>query len=159
MTHPLVVESMKKAALAWLEVPGRRTVAAWLIWHGDAAFVVHGGGEQPIPGLAEAETCQVVVRSGDNGSRIASWPASVSRVEPGTEEWAEVVPQMLGKRLNLHDPNGAEDRWATGSVVSRLAPAGDPEPLPDGSLAEAPPATPATTTTRIPRTFHRKPRR
>lgn len=158
--HPLIAEAMRKAALAWLEVPGERAVAAWLMWHDDAAYVVHGGGEQPVPGLAEAQECRVIVRSGDNAARIVGWPASVGTVEPGSDEWASVVPQLLGKRLNLHEPNDAEDRWATGSIVSRLTPAADPDPdLPTESLAEPPPPTPATTAARVPFTLHRKPRR
>ena len=157
--HPLIGEAMRKAALAWLEVPGQRAVAAWIVWHEGAGYVVHGGGEQPLSGLADADRCRVVVRSGDNGARIVGWPAAVSRVAPGTEEWATVVPQLLGKRLNLPEPNSAEERWATGSTVSRLAPDGDPEEqLPAGSLAEAPPPTPAATEARVPFTLHRRPR-
>jgi hypothetical protein len=156
----LILEAMRKAALIWLEVPGHRAVAAWTVWHGDAAYVVHGGGEQPVPGLAEAATCRVVVRSADNGARIVGWPAAVARVEPGSDEWSVVVAQLLGKRLNLPDPNGAEERWATGSVVSRLSPAGDPDAsLPDGSLAEPPPPTPAATQATVPFTLHRRPKR
>jgi len=158
--HPLVTEAMRKAALAWLEVPGQRAVAAWLTWHDGAAYVVHGGEEQPLPGLAGADRCRVAVRSADNGARILTWTATVTRVEPGSEEWAAVVPQLLGKRLNLHDPNGAEERWASGSTVSRLSPQGDPdEQLPDASLAEPPAQSPATSSARVPRTLHRKPRR
>lgn len=157
--HPLVSEAMRKAALAWLEVPGERAVAAWIIWRDDALYVVHGGDEQPLPGLAGADRCQVTVRSGDNGARILGWAATVSRVEPASEEWATVVPQLLGKRLNLPEPNEAEQRWAAGSTVSRLAPAGGPDAaLPDSSLAAQPALTPATTSARVPRTLHRKPK-
>lgn len=157
-THPLIAEAMRKAPLAWLEVPGRRPVAAWLCWHEDAAYVVHGGGEQPLPGLAETDRCGVSVR-GDNGGRIVDWTAAVSRVEPGSEEWATVVPLLLGKRLNLPEPNSAEQRWSDTSTVSRLRPVGAPgDQLPDASLAEPPATSPATTEARVPRTLHRKPR-
>ena len=158
--HALVAEAMRKAALAWLEVPGERPRAAWIIWHEDALYVVHGGGEQPLPGLADASSCQVTIRSGDNAARIVGWPAVVTRVEPGSEEWATVVPLLLGKRLNLPEPNTAEERWASGSTVSRLAPDGQPDAaLPDGSLAEPPAPSPATTQATVPFTLHRKPRR
>jgi hypothetical protein len=157
--HPLVAESMRKAALAWLTVPGERAIAAWVLWHGDALYVVHGGGEQPLPGLDTVTSCQVTVRSGDNGARIVGWQAWVSRVQPGGEEWGTVVPLLLGKRLNLPEPNGAEERWATGSTVSRLTPASRPDAtLPDGSLAESPALTPATTPAKVPYTLHRTPR-
>jgi hypothetical protein len=155
--HPLIAEAMRKAALIWLEVPGRRPVAAWTTWQDDAAYVVHGEGEQPIPGLADAGGCRVLVRSADNGARIVAWPATVSRVEPGSETWATVVPTLLGKRLNLPDPNGAEQRWSVAAVVSRLAPAGEPEAdLPTASLAEPPAETPASTQTTVPFTLHRR---
>jgi len=158
--HPLVAEAMRKAALIWLEIPGQAPVAAWTVWHADAAYVVHGGGEQPIPGLSEAESCHVLVRSADNGARIVGWPAKVSPVEPGSDEWAAAVPQLLGKRLNLPEPNSAEERWSAESRVSRLAPAGAPDAtLPDSSLAEPPVPTPGTTPARVPRTMHRTPRR
>jgi hypothetical protein len=156
--HPLIGEAMKKAALIWIGAPGSRPVAAWTVWHEGAAYVVHGGGEQPIPGLVDAASCDVLVRSGENHARIASYPAAASRVEPGSEEWATVVPLLLAKRLNLPDPAGAEDRWAADSVVTRLTPTGAPGPHPDGSLAEPPIDTPATTKTTVPFTIHKKPR-
>jgi hypothetical protein len=120
--------------------------------------VVHDGGEQPLPGLAGAAACRVVVRSNDNGARIVAWRASVTRVEPGTDGWREAVPLLLAKRLNLPDPAGAEERWATGSVVSRLTPAGGPDAgLPDTSLAEPPAPSPATTRATVPFVLHRRP--
>ncbi len=158
--HALVAEAMRKAALAWLEVPGERPMAAWIIWHEDALYVVHGGGEQPLPGLADA-----TLVPGDRPLRRQrradrGLAGRVSRVEPGSEEWATVVPLLLGKRLNLPEPNSAEERWASGSTVSRLAPDGPPDAaLPDGSLAEPPALSPATTQATVPFTLHRKPRR
>lgn len=151
--HPLVVEAMKKAAVAWIGVAGHRPVAAWLVWLDGAAYVVHGGGEQAVPGLATTDTCTVTAR-GDNGARIVTWPAAVTQVEPGSERWTQVVPQLVAKRLNLLDPGSAPDRWARESVVSRLSPAGDPveagDSLPDGSLAAPPPESPAATPARRP---------
>jgi hypothetical protein len=157
--HPLVAEAMRKTAMIWIEVPGQRARAAWAIWHDGAAYLVHGGGEQPMPGLAEAAEATVVARSGDQGARVAGFPAAVAAVDPASEEWSVVAPLLLAKRLNLPDPANAEQRWATGSVVSRLVPAGGPEPVPEGSLAESPAPTPAATQTTVPRTFHKKPRR
>ncbi|MCW2503234.1 MAG: hypothetical protein JWO79_1518 [Actinomycetia bacterium] len=157
--HPLVAEAMRKAALIWIEVPGERARAAWTVWHDGAAYVVHGGGEQPVPGLGEATQARIVVRSGDNGSRVAAFQAAVSPVDPAGEEWSVTVPLLLAKRLNLPSPGDAEQRWATSSGVSRLVPVGDPEEPSSGSLAEPPPPSPATTPAPIPRTLHRKPRR
>jgi hypothetical protein len=143
----LVVEATRKAGVVWLAVPGRpRAVGAWFVWHegeyGPAAYVVTGAGEQEIPGLAQAPECAVSVPSADKGGRIATWTAAVRRVEPGSEEWAAIVPGMLGKRLNLPDQQAAEQRWASGCAVLRLAPTGvlteAGATLPDGSLAQAP---------------------
>jgi hypothetical protein len=157
--HPLVAEAMRKTGLIWVEVAGHRARAAWAIWHDGAAYLVHGGGEQPMPGLGEAPEATVVVRSGDNGARVAGFGVAVAAVDPAGEEWSVVVPLLLGKRLNLPDPVNAEGRWASESTVSRLVPIGDPEPVPAGSLAASPAASPATTQTTVPRTFHRKPPR
>jgi hypothetical protein len=112
-----------------------------------------------VPGLADAVRARVVVRSSDNGSRVAAFEAAVSAVDPAGQEWSVVVPLLLAKRLNLPSPGDAEQRWAESSVVSRLVPAGDPEIPSSGSLAEPPAPTPATTPAPIPRTLHRKPRR
>ncbi|GAA3393239.1 hypothetical protein [Cryptosporangium minutisporangium] len=157
--HPLVTEAMKKAAVGWLIVDERPATAAWLTWIDGAAYVVHGGSEQPIEGLAEADACRVSVR-GEHGGRILTWQAAVERVDPGTPTWDEVAPQLAQKRLNATDPVGAPVRWATTSRISRLVPAGDPveqgESLPDDAGAAPPRPTSATTPTPIPRTLHRR---
>ena len=160
---PLVVEATKKAGLVWLTVAGQRPAPAWLLWRDPAAYVVTGAGEQPVPGLAEAAECRVTVRSGDNGGRIVTWRARVDRVAPGGEEWGEVVPALVTARLNLRDAADAADRWATSGAVLRLTPTGElveaGGSLPSGSLAAAPPPSPARTPTRIPTTLHRRRRR
>jgi hypothetical protein len=157
--HPLVAESMKKAALVWVEIDGQAASPAWCVWHEDSAYVVSGPGEQPVPGLAQATACHVVVRSGDTLARIVRWPAEVSRVTPGTPNWEAVVPTLIGKRLSLADAENAATRWAAECTVSRLAPAGSPdemgEALPDHGHRATPPATPAATRTTVPYTLGR----
>lgn len=153
---PFVTEALRKAAIIWVQVPPGRAVAAWTVWHDGAAYVVSGEGEQPAPGLAEATACRVSVRSAENGARILTWDAAVSRVEPGSELWAQVAPLLLAKRLNLPDPVGAEQRWAESATISRLAPTGPADTdLPDGSLAEPPAPSSARTPTTVPFTLHR----
>lgn len=158
--HPLVVEAMRKAAVVWVAVAGGRPVGAWPVWYGDVAYLLGGGREQQLPGLEGAGSCVVTVRSTDNGARIVSWPAAVSRVDPGGAEWAEVLPLLLAKRLNLPDPDQAPARWAEESVLHRLAPSGDPTEagatLPGGRLGAPPPATPAATRTTVPYTVGRR---
>ena len=159
MAHPLIAEAMKKAAVGWLTVGARPATAAWLAWIDDAAYVVHGGSEQPVPGLADTRECAVSVR-GEHGGRIVTWPATAERVEPGSPTWDEVAPQLAQKRLNATDPVGAPVRWATEATISRLVPSGDPseagDSLPDDAGAAPPRPTSATTPTPIPRTLHRR---
>jgi hypothetical protein len=160
---PLVVEATKKAGLIWVTASGQRPAPAWLHWRDTCAYVVTGPGEQPLPGLAEAAECDVTVRSGDTGGRIVTWRARVDRVQPGGEEWQQVVPAMVTARLNLRDAAEAEARWAATAAVLRLTPTGElveaGGSLPTGSLAEPPPPSPARTPTRIPTTLHRRRRR
>jgi hypothetical protein len=157
----LVAEATKKSDLVWLSVPGQpRGAVVWHIWRGDAAYVVTGDGEQPAPGLADAGSCDVTVRSADKGGRIVTWRAAVSRVAPGTDAWREVVPSLLAERLNLTDARDAEQRWASSCTVLQLTPTGElPEAgatLPAGSLAAAPPPSSARTPTRVPFTLGRR---
>lgn len=158
---PLVAEATKKSDLVWLSVAGQpRAMAVWHFWHGDAAYVVTGEGEQPAPGLTSAPSCDVTVRSTDKGGRIVTWRAAVSRLVPDSETWREVVPGMLAARLNLPDAAVAEQRWAQRCTVLRLAPTGElteaGPTLPTGSLAAPPPPTPARTPTRVPFTLGRR---
>jgi hypothetical protein len=153
--HPLVDEAMKKAAVVWLGRPGQ---PVWCLWIDNALYVVHGPGEQPAPGL-DAATVDVTVR-GDHGGQILTWPASVSTVEPGSDEWGRVVPQLAGKRLNASGTaEQTAARWAAGCVVSRLSPVDGPvvagPDLPDDSGAAPPPPTPAARRPRNPFRLHR----
>ncbi len=196
--NPLVDEAMKKAAIAWLTIPGSPAgtggvagpstpagpdqaakmprwvargwaigaadkagpaTAVWCLWIDGALYVVSGTGEQPAPGLAEAEQATVSVR-GDHGGRILSWPAAVARVWPGDEEWAAVAGQLAGKRLNAGGTTAETvERWAQECVVSKLTPAGEPSEagptLTDDSGAAAPRPTPAAHRAAKPLRLHR----
>ncbi|WP_433393958.1 hypothetical protein [Micromonospora sp. KLBMP9576] len=154
---------MKKAAVAWVSVAGGPALALWCVSLEGALLVVSGPGEQSAPGLADAAEAQVTLR-GDHGGRIVTWPARVSRLVPGTEQWESSAPLVAAKRLNA--PGTTADlvaRWAAdGCAVTRLAPAGDPVAgagLPAGSLAEVPRETPAVRATRKPFRLHRVRRR
>ncbi|TQS46647.1 hypothetical protein [Cryptosporangium phraense] len=159
MAHPLIGEVMKKAAVGWLTIDGHPATTAWLTWIDGAAYVLHGGTEQPAPGLDGADECLVTLR-GEHGGRILTWRASVERVGPGTPAWDDIAPQLATKRLNASDPVGAPARWAVDARISRLTPAGEPveagDTLPDGSGAAAPRPTTAVTPTPVPRTLGRR---
>lgn len=152
VTDPLVDEAGKKAAIAWLD--GR---AAWCAWFDDALYVVSGPGEQDLGDLVDGV---VVTLRGDHGGRIVSWPAAVTRVAPGGEEWEKVAPQLAGKRLN--SSGGTDEtvaRWAAGCTLYALRQgAGEVvagAALPAGSLAEPPRPTPAARPARRPFKLHR----
>jgi hypothetical protein len=163
MTDPLVDEAMKKAAIAWFSVDGGPARMVWCLPAEGALWVVTGPGEQDAPGLASASTAQVTLR-GDHGGRIVTWPATVTRLDPASEAWAEIAPQLAGKRLNAPVAAGElVDRWAAECTIHKLAPAGDPveagATLPDASHAEPPRETPARRRTRTPFHLHRVRRR
>ncbi|WP_411970813.1 hypothetical protein [Micromonospora peucetia] len=154
---------MKKAAVAWVSVPGGPALALWCAPLEGALFVVSGPGEQSAPGLADATEAQVTLR-GDHGGRIVTWPARVSRLAPGTEHWETAAPLVAAKRLNASGSTAElVERWAAeGCAVNRLTPAGEPVAgagLPADSLAEVPRETPAVRVTRKPFRLHRVRRR
>jgi hypothetical protein len=165
VTHPVVDEAIKKAALAWVAVADGPALALWCMPLDGSLYVVSGPGEQQAPGLAEAARASVTVR-GDHGGRIATWTAEVERLDPAGEAWATVAPQLAGKRLN--GAGTAEQqvaRWAaTGCAVTRLFPAAEPArtgaELPDESAAAPPRDTPARVPAPRPFRLHRvrKPR-
>jgi hypothetical protein len=155
----VVAEAMKKAAVAWVTVGEAPPRLLWCLPVDGALYVVSGPGEQEAPGLAGAQIARVTLR-GDHGGRIVTWPAAVTRVDPGSEEWAAVGPQLAAKRLNA--PGPAPElmaRWAVECAVNRLTPAGEPDEagasLPDGSLAEPPREAPARRRTASPFRLHR----
>lgn len=155
----LVDEAMKKAAVAWVAVGDRAAVALWCAPLDGVLYVVTGPGEQSAPGLPEAVTAAVTLR-GDHGGQVVTWPAEVTRVDPGSEQWAAVAPLVAAKRLNA--PGSTADlvsRWATECALHQLAPAGAPlaagATLPDGALAAPPRETPAARPARKPFRLHR----
>lgn len=162
--HPLIDEVTKKAPVAWLTVGDAPAYLVWCLGVDGVLYVVSGPGEQAAPGLAGATGALVTTR-GDHGGRVATWPARVDRLQPGTPDWDELAPKLAGKRLN--SPLAADAlvaRWAAECAVHRLVPDGPPREagptLPDGSFAAPPVATPATRRPRNPFRLHRvRPRR
>src|SRR5919108_2846580 len=121
LTAALVAEATKKSGLLWLTLPGQpQPRAAWHLWHDGAAYVVTGGIEQPLPGLPEADRGTRTVRSKDKGSRLVSWVAWVTVVEPGTAGWDAVIPILARERLNAPDAEDQPRRWAREVYVLRL---------------------------------------
>jgi hypothetical protein len=104
----LIAEATKRAGLIWITIEGQdRSCPAWHVWRAGtgpgapgAAYVVTGPGEQPLPGLADAGRVTVIVAGSQaSGGRVA-WTAAVTRVEPGSAEWDEVIGPLVAGRLN-----------------------------------------------------------
>src|SRR5215470_16837386 len=125
----LIAEATKRAGLIWIVIDGQdRPRPAWHVWRSlapGAAYVVTGPGEQPLPGLAGAGRVTVIVEGSQaSGGRVA-WTAAVTRVEPGSAEWDEVIGPLVAGRLNAVLAEGETSparRWATSGAVFRLAP-------------------------------------
>ncbi|MEU6378144.1 hypothetical protein [Streptomyces sp. NPDC046909] len=151
LDQALVEEATKKSGLIWVKGAEGPARALWHVWHeGAACLIGDGPGEQPLPGLTDGGGAEVTVRSKDKGGRLVSWTAKVVELTPGSEAWDAAVAELKGKRLNAPDGEAMTDRWARECRVVRLEPTGSTLPLPDGSLAEAPVPTAATTRQPIP---------
>ncbi|GHF17836.1 hypothetical protein ACWDSD_40035 [Streptomyces spiralis] len=151
LDQALVEEATKKSGLIWVKGPGVPARALWHVWHeGAACLVGDGPGEQPLPHLADGGTAEVTVRSKDKGGRLVTWAAKVVELAPESEAWQAAVAELKGKRLNAPDGEAMTARWARECRVVRLEPTGTVAPPPDGSLADAPLPTPATTRRPIP---------
>ncbi|MDP9444287.1 MAG: hypothetical protein M3P83_08025, partial [Actinomycetota bacterium] len=157
----VVDEVMKKSGVCWLRYPGsERERPVWQVWRDGSAYVVSGGPEQPLPGIDQVDQAVVVTRSRDSRERVLAWRAHVTRLAPGDQEYDDAVRALLADRLNLEDFDETRRTWAERCTVTRLEPTGVveeyPGALPDGDLAQVPPATPATTRGALPRVLHKR---
>jgi hypothetical protein len=162
LNRALVEEAAKRSGLLWLDLPGLpQPRAAWHVWHDGSAYVLTGGeGEQPLPGLPDAERVTVILRSKDKGGRLVAFTAGCERVEPGGELWDEVVPLLVKERLNARAHEGQAETWAAESWIVRLTPVDavdDPDPEAYATVRPVP--TPATTAGPPPRMFGGRRRR
>lgn len=118
----LIAEATRRSGVVWVSADGDDPQLVWHLWHGDALYLVGGGGEQPLPELTDRAL--VVVRSkASQSDQVVRWEAEVTHVRPGPELWDEVVPLLVAERLNTPSIEGLAHRWAQESVVLRLAPA------------------------------------
>lgn len=157
---------MKKAGLVWLSWSGGRPAPAWFATV-DGQYVVLAdaadSAEQPLPGLATAGSAQVVVPAKPATNRLASWTATVRRLDPSSEEWLSAAQVLRTERLNAAGLDTQLERWKSEADLLVLEPTGeiteaagryDATPR-----AEAPIGTAATTRGKAPITLHRKIRR
>lgn len=130
----LVEEAARRSGLLWLTMPGPPGTPGaadprlvWHLWHEGAIWVLAAtaddGGEQHVPGLAEAGEVTVTLRSKGTLARLTTVSARVEVVGSDDPRWAAVIP-LLGER-RLNPPGGrtaAVERWATTCVLVRLVP-------------------------------------
>ncbi|WP_084957466.1 hypothetical protein [Thermoactinospora rubra] len=114
----VIEEGAKKSSVLWLVLDRPRL--AWHTWHEGALYVVTGGGEQHLPGLAERRTVEVILRSKDNGARLVTFEADVEVVDQAAEP--EPVAALAKERLNALDGEHLTERWAQEATVARLRP-------------------------------------
>jgi hypothetical protein len=124
-------EALKKSTVVWVDVPGEggtdgRAVPVWYGVLDGRVYVLVGGSEQHVPGLAEAGRVVLIARSKEQQSLVAEVEAS-ARVVPGSDPlFAKVAPVLLPRRLNLRDGEEAVDRWRKECTLVELTPSSIP---------------------------------
>ena len=124
-------EALKKSTVVWVDVPGEggtdgRAVPVWYGVLDGRVYVLVGGSEQHVPGLAEATRVVLIARSKEQQSLVAEVEAS-ARVVPGSDPlFAKVAPVLLPRRLNLRDGEQAVDRWRQECTLVELTPSSIP---------------------------------
>lgn len=133
--------SLAKSTIAWLSMaddprdpadtggavkqPRYNAGLEFPVWYGyedGKVYVLHGPGEQQIPGLGEANTVRLIARSKDKRSRVADVECTVATL-PKDAKWETIARDLLvGRRLNLRDGEGAIARWKDTCEIAVLTP-------------------------------------
>lgn len=117
--------ALKKSALCWLTIPqtkgGDVTRPAWYVQQGTSIYVLAGESEQRLPGLQDASSVTITIKSKDVKATIGTMQADV-RVVTDDEEFERIAALGLGTRLNLKDGNDAMQRWKDTCVLAELKP-------------------------------------
>ena len=118
----LVAQTCAKSGVVWVRLDGgSRFHAAWHVWHADAVHLVFGIGEQMLP-LLSGVLVQVAAPSKDTGQRLVTFTAVTEVLTPHTPEWEAAATALAARRLNAAEPELQLDRWASGSLLTRLTP-------------------------------------
>lgn len=122
--------ALAKSTLCWIEVPqddgSVKPFGVWYGYDGGRVYVLHGPGEQQVPGLSAAAQVRLIARSKDVGSRIGEMDCTVE-ILPKNAEWDRLARDLLvGRRLNLRDGEGAIARWRNECEIAMLTPAAAP---------------------------------
>jgi hypothetical protein len=124
-------EALKKSTVVWVEVPGEGGTAGRgvPVWYGTVdgrVYVLVGGSEQHVAGLAEATRVRLVARSKEQQSLVAEVEASARVVDPKDPLYDRVAAVLLPRRLNLRDGEQAVDRWRKECTLVELTPSSIP---------------------------------
>jgi hypothetical protein len=124
-------EALKKSTVVWVEVPGEagtgdRAVPVWYGTLDGRVYVLVGGSEQRVPGLAEAERAVLIARSKEQQSLVAEVEATARVVDPSDPLYGRVASVLLPRRLNLRDGEQAVDRWRKECTLVELTPSSIP---------------------------------
>jgi hypothetical protein len=124
-------EALKKSTVVWVEVPGEggtdgRAVPVWYGTLDGRVYVLAGGSEQHVAGLAEATRVVLVARSKEQQSLVAEVEASARVVAPDDPLYARVASVLVPRRLNLRDGEEAVDRWRKECTLVELTPSSIP---------------------------------
>lgn len=112
-----VTNALAKSKVAWLLVPPDATVPCWYAATGDTAYLVGGGDEQPLPQLPPE--VRVILRAKETWAAVGPVPATVTRVEPGSELWDTATRALVSARQN-NPPEGLPEHWAEHCTVYAL---------------------------------------
>lgn len=117
----LIAEACSKSSVLWLRTAGStRHSLAWHVWHDDAAYVVYGVDEQMLP-LVSGQV-EAVVPSKDTGARLVTFVAQADILPARSPGWEAAADALAAARLNTRDSATQRDRWASGTLVTRLTP-------------------------------------
>jgi hypothetical protein len=105
----------------WVRTAGSaRHTLAWHVWHDNAAYVVYGVDEQMLP-LISGQV-EVVAPSKDSGARLVTFAAQADILPARSPEWEAAADALAAARLNTRDAGTQRDRWASGTLVTRITP-------------------------------------
>jgi hypothetical protein len=126
--------AVKKSTIIWVTVPERRngrrrrvipghTRPVWFVADGDKVYLLHGPGEQQIPGLGQTDTVRLNARGKDTRSLVADVVCEVEVVPPDDERWDKIAQKASTRRLNMADA-GDETvaRWREHCQMLELTP-------------------------------------
>lgn len=117
--------ALKKGSICWLTIPQKGGAAvtrpAWYVQQGASLFVLKGESEQQLPGLEDARSVTLTVKSKEVKAALGSVEADV-RVVTDEQEFERIAGMGLGTRLNLKDGDAALQRWKDTCTLVELTP-------------------------------------